>query len=135
MYITRGTNPKHFFSVPTTEENTWSVTIVYSQANNSFELTRQWICPDYSVGTNQQLSANVAFSKTDKHTIIVDLLADDTKQIDPKHFVKVQITVIEKKEIEKDPDGNPTYGVGDIHKSEFLYLSVLDDLSIPYPPN
>lgn len=143
MYITRGTTPKHFFALPIVEEITWKVTITYTQAatkdirtGKPITLIKEWFCPAYIVGANRESSEGITFSTTNggNNTIVVTLSSAETNIFDPKHFVRVQITAVEM-DTEKDPETGVITRLelaGDIHKSDIIYLAVMDDLANPY---
>ena len=152
MYIARGTTPTHIFTIPISKIDLYSLEITYLQANKLDPVvTKVWMASNTrdntedivndssgSVVITDITSADPASSEVD-----VALSFTDTTSFDPKHFVKVQISFLEKATKSNYADGEDKYQYetydgkkyyipGDSHKSDPLYLSVLDDLSNPY---
>ena len=136
MYITRGTTPTHIFTLPLSVEQVHDLLVTYTQANRVV-LEKVWVATDSDTSTEATDPGvsieSIAGDKT-KSEVNISLTADETsKKFDPKHFVKLQLSVSEK--VEKAlPSGEKLITSGDIHKSDIIYLAVLDDLSQPYVP-
>jgi hypothetical protein len=134
MYVTRGTTPIHIFTLPLSKDKIHDLRVSYTQAGKEPIGPKLWIASDSDTSTDET-SENVSIepiaSDETKSEVNILLLAEETLKFDPKHFIKLQLTVSEK--IKKQLEyGEVLVTSGDIHKSDIIYLAVVDDLLNPW---
>lgn len=139
--MTRGTTPIHNFILPFDTSEIYSVQVTYIQIDidpsKNIMLTKSWSCSGDDNDRPDFDSTGIIF---DGNEVRIRLTEADTYKFDPKHFLKIQFTAINKVRASipsEDASGaySETISVGEIYKSDVAYLAVLEDLAHPFPEN
>jgi hypothetical protein len=139
--MTRGTTPIHNFILPFDTSDVYSIQVIYTQINldpdKTITVSKTWECENNDTAAPSFDRDRIIF---DGNEVRVGLTAAETYEFDPKHFLKIQLSVTTKKRssnISTDASGNYTESIseGEIYKSAVTYLAVLEDLENPFPAN